>query len=90
MSPERNPSDRKPDHPSTQVPETQSAVTELQSRVTFQEDTLQTLNRIIAAQDAKITRLQKQVQLLNDKLKDLVNTIDQGAGSNEQEPPPHY
>lgn len=65
------------------------AIAELQSRVAFQEDTLNSLNRVIAEQDANITQLQKQLQLLNKKLNDVANNIEQSGGATD-EAPPHY
>ena len=70
---------------------TTAAVAELQSRLTFQEDTLQDLNKVIAGQDVSIARLQEQVRVLNNKLNELVNTVDQRGGALDDEPPPpHY
>lgn len=66
-----------------------SAVIELQSRIAFQEDSLQALNGIIAEQDAAIVRMQKHIQLLNQKLDDLVDNIGEKGGTPEP-PPPHY
>ncbi len=72
------------------APSKESAIADLQSRVAFQEDTLQALNQVIADQDAGIRQLQKQVQLLNKKLNDIANNIGQGGSQEGEEPPPHY
>jgi SlyX protein len=74
----------------TDVSSKEAAIADLQSRVAFQEDTLQALNQVIADQDAGIRQLQKQVQLLNKKLNDVASNIGQGGSADGEETPPHY
>ncbi len=67
----------------------QEQLVELQTRVAFQEDTLEQLNAVIAQQDADITQLKQQIRLLAQRLEDAVRT--QSAGASEiDERPPHY
>lgn len=84
MNSDKNPSS--PEAAST----ADETLAELQSRMAFQEDTLHSLNQVIATQDASIARLQKQMQVLNTKLNDLATAVDESTGSDDQEVPPHY
>lgn len=63
---------------------------DLQSRVAYQEDTLQQLNAVIADQDAYIRALQVQMQALAKKLDDLSYSVEQRDSRPVDEKPPHY
>lgn len=65
-------------------------IIELQSRVSFQEDTLQQLNQVVANQDRTIVELQSQVRSLVEKLQDVVFDLEQQHTSTGRERPPHY
>ncbi len=65
-------------------------VEDLQSRLAFQEDLINTLSDQVAAQDRDLSRLQAQVRELNQKLKEIFMQIDQGGSPQDNEPPPHY
>ena len=71
-------------------PDVPDAITDLQHRVTFQEDMLHALNRTVAEQDGIIRQLQKQIQLLSEKLVDVANNVEQSGNGGEEAPPPHY
>ncbi len=71
-------------------PDVPDAIADLQHRVTFQEDMLQALNRTVAEQDGTIRQLQKQIQLLSEKLVDVANNVEQSGNGGEEAPPPHY
>ncbi|NIB42020.1 SlyX family protein [Pseudomaricurvus alkylphenolicus] len=74
---------------SEQIAHLQQQIEELQTRILFQEDTLQELNDVIAAQDERQTQQQRQLLALADKLKSLEGKIDiPGAPIDER--PPHY
>lgn len=69
----------------------EQAIADLQTRVAFQEDTLHALNEVIASQDVVISRLQEQMRVLNKKLDDVANSLDQRPTSaGDEPPPPHY
>lgn len=70
--------------------EIQDQLIELQTRVAFQEDTLQQLNQVIALQDQDIRELQQQLKLLAKRFDDSLYTQDQVAAKPEEERPPHY
>jgi SlyX protein len=58
----------------------------LETRLTFQDVTIETLNKTITAQWLKIDALTRQVAELSERLRD-AETNAPGAGN---EPPPHY
>ena len=63
---------------------------ELQTRIAFQEDTLNQLNQVITKQDADILQLQHQMRLLAKRIDEL--SLAQTGGGEEitNERPPHY
>ncbi len=63
---------------------------DLQTRVVFQEDTLQELNRVVALQDQEIRQLKEQMLLLAKRLDDFVYSQEQGGIKPADERPPHY
>lgn len=63
-------------------------INDLQSRLSFQEDTLSTLNERIAEQEQAIDMLQKQLQHIYKKLKTLEGAV--GDAGQDDAPPPHY
>ncbi len=66
----------------------QDRLIELETRIAFQEDTLQELNDIIVRQQREIEQLQRMVKLINRQL----TTLSPAEGSLPQDepPPPHY
>ncbi len=67
----------------------QEEIIELQTRLAFQEDSLNQLNQVVTEQSALIDQLRQQLRALAEKYEDLRDTQRQG-GAAEQEPPPHY
>ena len=63
-------------------------ITELESRVAFQEDALDKLNDVIAQQDKTIFELKKLITVFNQQLK-TVGQESQDSSFNDA-PPPHY
>lgn len=71
----------------------QQAIEDLQSRLSFQEDTLGELNRLVSRQAAQIERLEQQLKALAGKYRDLRDTLSQGEAGGDSlvdEQPPHY
>lgn len=62
-------------------------VTELETRLAFQDDTLQQLNDELLTQGRLIERLQRQVELLAARQAELVGQI---GPLEDEAPPPHY
>jgi SlyX protein len=58
----------------------------LETRLTFQDETVETLNQAITAQWLKIDALTRQVVALSERLE---QTEAQAPGATN-EPPPHY
>jgi SlyX protein len=63
---------------------------ELQTRLAFQEDTINQLNQVITNQDAAILQLQQQMRLLARRLDELALEQQMGGGDQVDERPPHY
>jgi SlyX protein len=73
------------------VDELQGWVEELQSRLAFQEDTLQVLHEQIAHQQRVTEQQQHMLQALYARLRDLQDAGGaEGAAPVSQEKPPHY
>jgi SlyX protein len=58
----------------------------LETRLTFQDETIETLNKTITAQWLKVDALTRQVAHLSERLQE-AETHAPGAAN---EPPPHY
>ena len=61
---------------------------ELETKLAFQEDTLQELNNVIVGQQRLIDELAEKVRQLEARLKDLQPSLV--ATPQEETPPPHY
>lgn len=64
-------------------------IDELESRLAFQDDTLQTLNEVVFAQQRLLERLEMQVKALARRQEELLSQLGQ-PGETEDAPPPHY
>ncbi|MBC3208475.1 SlyX family protein [Pseudomonas sp. SWRI111] len=62
-------------------------VTDLESRMAFQDDTIQALNDVLVAQQRVVERLQLQMQALLKRQEEMVG---QFGDFEEDAPPPHY
>jgi SlyX protein len=58
----------------------------LETRLTFQDETIETLNKTITAQWLKIDALTRQVEALSERLRE----AEADAPGATNEPPPHY
>jgi SlyX protein len=58
----------------------------LETRLTFQEEAIETLNKTITAQWQQIDALTRQVAALSDRLQE----AEANAPVSANEPPPHY
>lgn len=68
------------------MPSNEARITELETRLAFQDDSLHSLNEVIASQTRDIQLLQRQIELLKQRLS------EQGQQYQEitNQPPPHY
>ena len=62
-------------------------VTDLESRLAFQDDTIQALNDVLVAQQRVVERLQLQMAALLRRQEEMAGHFD---SSEEEAPPPHY
>ena len=58
-----------------------------EARLAFQDDTIQTLNDVLVAQQRTLERLQAQLALLARRQEDMQSRMD---GEGDEAPPPHY
>lgn len=65
-------------------------VIDLQSRLAFQEDALQSLSGQMAMQAQELQVARQHIQMLNQKLNDLFLQLEQKLAEPLQERPPHY
>jgi SlyX protein len=65
-------------------------LTDLQTRVIFQEDTLQQLNSIVTKQDHEIRELQQQLKSLAKRFEEFLYAQEQNPAAPAIERPPHY
>lgn len=63
---------------------------ELESRLAFQDDLIEKLNEVVAAQDRQIMDLQARLVALQKRLDDLAESAPASADSAGHEVPPHY
>jgi SlyX protein len=62
-------------------------VTELESRLAFQDDTIQALNDELVVQQRLLERLQLQVAALAKRQEDISGQLE---STEDEAPPPHY
>lgn len=58
----------------------------LESRLAFQDDTIETLNKTVTEQWAKIEALTRQLLVFRERLREAESQMPRPAN----EPPPHY
>jgi SlyX protein len=67
---------------------TESRLTELETKLAFAEDLLETLNLTVIRQQGQLDLMQQQLRLLHQRLQDVLP--DDDARSPRDEIPPHY
>ena len=65
-------------------------LTALEAQIAFVEDAVQTLDDALAAHQQHILRLERQIDRLQQQLKDQGARIDEAAAESGEPPPPHY
>lgn len=63
-------------------------IIELEIKAAYQEDLLQTLNKIVGEQQQQIVRLETTCRMLNERIKSL--SVEGSGGESVEELPPHY
>ncbi|UVJ45208.1 SlyX family protein [Pseudomonas sp. LS1212] len=65
----------------------EARVTELESRLAFQDDTIQALNDVLVEQQRVVERLQLQMAALLKRHEEMMGQFE---SAEEEAPPPHY
>ena len=63
---------------------------ELEAQLAFVEDALQTLDAAMASQQQQILRLEQQIDVMQQRLKEQGHRLDSIAEPDAEPPPPHY
>ena len=66
---------------------TETRLNEIETKLAFAEDLLETLNQTVARQQGQIDSLQQQLRLLHQQLKE---AVPDEARTPRDEIPPHY
>lgn len=67
--------------------ELEQRIADLEARLAFQDDTIQTLNDVLVTQQRAVERLQAQLGMLARRQEDMQSRI---GGEEDDAPPPHY
>ena len=65
-------------------------LTELESRIAFQDDTIEILNQLVTRQNDQLHALARKVQQLSERLEQMQEPGEQGNTDPANEIPPHY
>lgn len=66
----------------------ESRLTELETKLAFAEDLLETLNQTVIRQQRQLDSLQEQLRMLHQQMRD--SQADSGPATLREEIPPHY
>ncbi len=67
--------------------EIEERVADLEIRLVFQDDIIQSLNETVVAQQMEMEKLRRAVEVLARRQADLASSL---PGSDDEQPPPHY
>lgn len=72
--------------------DTEARLEALETRLAFQDETIRSLNEVIATQDQHILRLDRELKQLAARLRELLQSVGDSpvASAAEETPPPHY
>lgn len=68
--------------------ELEDRVADLEIRLVFQDDTIQSLSETVAAQQMEMEKLRRAVEVLARRQADLASSLP--TGGDDDQPPPHY
>jgi SlyX protein len=63
---------------------------EIESRLAFQDDLIESLNRVVARQELELADLSRRLRALEGRLSDLAESASLAGGAAGPEIPPHY
>ena len=66
------------------------SIIDLQTRLAFQEDTIEDMNLTIVRQQKEIDLMQKEIFQLKELVEEIRGSRTAGEGEIEHEVPPHY
>ncbi len=72
------------------APDPSQRLEDLESRLAFQDDLIESLNEVIARQDRELLEVKSRLAQLEAKLSDLAESFAGPGGSAGHEVPPHY
>lgn len=72
----------------TEIAELLARIAELESRLAFQDDTVDSLNRVVSEQDLRIARLEALLKRTREQIELLLPLMHAAPG--DEAPPPHY
>lgn len=67
--------------------ELEQRITDLEARLAFQDDTIQTLSDVLFEQQRTVERLQAQLGMLARRQEEIQSRM---GGEEDEAPPPHY
>lgn len=68
----------------------QEQLIDIETKLQYQEDTIQQLDKVIVQQQSIIEELNRRVELMEKKTQELNESADNGSHSDHDEKPPHY
>ena len=68
--------------------ELEQRINEVESRLAFQETTLQELNEALTSQQQQLTQMQTMLETLRIRILELASNMQSNAAA--EPPPPHY
>lgn len=66
----------------------ENRLVELETRIAYQEHTLQQLNDVVTEQQARVARLESSLSALHERLREVSENVFRHEGGEEK--PPHY
>jgi SlyX protein len=71
-------------------PDAGQRLDEVESRLAFQDDLIESLNRVVARQDRELADLARRLRALEGRINDLAESAAAPGGDPAHEVPPHY
>lgn len=68
----------------------ETQLSNLEMQLTFQEDTIDSLNQLVTEQTQQIIEMQKQIKWLGQRMKQMQDNQSGNPDPAAEPPPPHY